>query len=415
MRHELVHAFMNDLLYGGGFPNSIYSQSAFQQPLWFAEGLSEYLSLGWDTKADMYIRDAALNGYLMQSSPYWGGNSIFRFIDDKYGSEKVAELVRKVKQMRDIDKALKSAIGIKFEDMVEQWELYIKRNYWPDIADRQKPDEIEHTTQMTDHEELKCFFNISPAISPNGDKIAFISDRNGYMDVYVMSAIDGKINKKIIDGQDTPDFEELHFLQPGLSWSPDGQNVALAAKSGKVDALYIVDVKSKKSRKFIFDLDGAFGSSWSPDGRQIAFQGSNNGQSDIYVYDVETGNLQQITNDIFSDYQPSWSADGKRIAFVSDRGNYVDTELLPDDFRMFKYDFHNQDIYIMDADGNNLERITYTDYNESWPVWGPNDTKLAYASEKNGIANIFCPGSRNNGRTDYYQCSDRVLSIILVP
>lgn len=389
LRHELVHAFMNDMLYGGGFPNSIYSQSTFQQPLWFAEGLSEYLSMGWDTRADMFMRDASLNGYLMQASPYWGGQSIFRFIDEKYGEEKVAELVRKTKQMRNIDNALKSAIGVEFEDMVEDWELFVKRKYWPDIADRQMPEEFDNTTRMTDHEEDRHFYNISSAISPNGDKIAFISDRDGYMDVYVMSAIDGKINKKIISGQKTPDFEELHFLQPGMSWSPDGQKVALAAKSGEFDALYIVDVKTKKIKKNIFELDGAWGSAWSPKGQHIVFQGSKGGQSDIYDYDVETGQLRQLTNDVFSDFQPSWSPDGSKIAFVSDRGDYTGDVDIPRNFKMYKFDYENRDIYIMNADGSDIERITNNEYSETWPVWGPEGNSLAYSSEKNGIANIF--------------------------
>ena len=79
----------------------------------------------------------------------------------------------------------------------------------------------------------------------------------------------------------------MKWLQPGLSWSPDGNKIVLATKAGASDALHIIDIKSKKSKKIGIDLDGIFSASWSPTGKEIAFTGNNNSSSDIYIYNLD--------------------------------------------------------------------------------------------------------------------------------
>ena len=99
-----------------------------------------------------------------------------------------------------------------------------------------------------------------------------------------MSVDKAKIKKKLLSGQTSSKFEELHWLRPGLSWSPDSKYLAFAAKAGRSDALYILDVKkSKIIRELRFDLDGIFSPFYSPDGKEITFTGLKHGHSDIYV------------------------------------------------------------------------------------------------------------------------------------
>ena len=125
------------------------------------------------------------------------------------------------------------------------------------------------------------------------------------------------------------DFEELKLLQPGISWSPDSKRIAIAAKAGKSDALYLINVKSKKREKLTFDLDGIFTASWSPNGDQLAFVGTKAGTSDIYIYNLNTKELTQLTDDIYSDSEPAWNNDGSRLAFISDRNDDVEGQNPP--------------------------------------------------------------------------------------
>ena len=391
IHHELVHAVHYDMLFAGIFPSSIYAASTFQMPLWVMEGIAEFQSAGWNTLTDMYNRDATINGYLENQgqiyNPYWGGNFILHFIEDKYGREKVGELIRKLKQTNNLDRGLKSAIGIDYKELIEQWALHARRRYWPDIADRQKPEEFSN--RLTDHKKLQNFYNISPVLSPAGDRLAFLSDKSGHFDVYIMSAIDGKIIKKVIRGQKNADFEEMHILSPGMSWSPDGKYIALSSKSGAEDALYIVNVKNEYTKQFKFGLDGVFGAEWSPNGEEIAFIGNKNGFSDIYAYNISNKELRQITDDVFSELHPSWSPDGKKIAFASDRKEYIKKDMFSDDFKMYEIDYGQWDIYTINENGTNIQRITYSETDEDYPVWAPDGKTIAFTSDNTGISNIF--------------------------
>ena len=165
------------------------------------------------------------------------------------------------------------------EELSKRWQKHVKKEYWPDIANRDEPEDF--AKRMTDHSKTFNFINNSPSLSPRGDKIAFLSDRSQYFDVYLMSAIDGKLLDRVVKGQRTMDLEELHWLQPGISWSPDGKKLVFSAKKGAYDVLHIVDVKKKKIvTTYEFEFDGVYSPAWSPDGDEIAFSGIKDGARD---------------------------------------------------------------------------------------------------------------------------------------
>ncbi len=393
IHHELTHAVMLQMVYGSGVQSIITGMARLRLPLWLIEGLAEYESRGWDTESDMFMRDATLNGYvpdidyLYGFMAYKGGQSVLYFLDQKYGGEKIGELLGKVKISKSMERGLKQAIGVETKDLTKKWHMHLKREYWPDIADRKEPEEI--AKRLTDHTKWRNFVNSGPALSPKGDKIAFLSDRTGYFDIFLMSAIDGRILGKLVSGQQSGDLEELHWLRAGISWSPDSKFIVFAAKSLGDDVLHIVDVNKKKIIRAIeLDLDGIFTPSWSPLGDEIAFMGIKNGQGDIYSYNVTTESLDKVTDDSYSDLQPQWSPDGKKIVFSSDRGEYYG-ENFPTQVKMFNEEFRNLDIFIIDRETNFIERITNTNNLEASPVFSPKGDRLAYISDESGIFNIY--------------------------
>lgn len=394
IHHELTHAIMLQMVYGAGAQSIITGMAQLRMPLWFIEGLAEYESRYWDTESDMYMRDAALNGYvppinqLYGFMSYKGGQSVLYYLSEKYGHEKIGELLGKTKLSKSMDRGLKQSIGLTIEELNDKWHLHLKREYWPDIADRKEPEEIGK--KLTDHLKDRNFVNSGPALSPRGDKIAFLSDKSDYFDIYLLSAIDGKIIGKLVSGQQTSNLEDLHWLRAGISWSPDGKNIVFASKAGGQDALNIVDVKKKKIVDIIkLDLDGIFSPAWSPKGDEIAFMGTRHGNGDIYSYHLESGTVRQITNDVFSDLEPSWSPDGEKLVFLSDRQHYVSSEMVPEDFKIHLSNFYSYDIYMAAADGSEIIRITETKGSEGSPVFSPDGNYLAYTSDESGIRNIY--------------------------
>ncbi len=390
IHHELVHALINDMVYGGRMQNVVSSRTKIRVPIWSNEGLAEYLSSNWDTKADMVIRDIAIHermpsvkelNYFMA---YKGGQSLWRFIAGKYGREKIGEIFRTMKRKQNAEKGYESALGMNYKDLTQKWHKYLKKEYWPDVKDRDALEDMSE--KLTDHKKQNNFYNVSPSLSPDGSMVAVLSDQNGYFDINILDAMTGKKIKKLVKGNRGVDFEELKWLQPGLSWSPDSKKIVLAAKAGKGDVLHVIDVESRKSEKYELDIEGVFSASWSPKGNEIAYVGQSGSSSDIYIFDLSSRSSRKITDDIFSDAFPAWNGDGTQIAFTSDRGDQISGDY---DGLMYDHDYGQTDIYSVNIETKIIDRITNTDHNESHPVWSLSSESLFYTSDHNGVWNLF--------------------------
>jgi Peptidase MA superfamily/WD40-like Beta Propeller Repeat len=394
IHHELTHAVINDMFYGGSLQNIISNNISVDLPLWFNEGMAEYQSLGWDVNTDMFIRDAIINEYLPDIEDlngyfaYRGGEAVFHYIAEKYGKQKIGELVNKVRNTGSVNMGLKESIGLTLDELNDRWKKDIKKKFWPDVALHQDPDEF--AKGLTDTKKNESFYNTSPAISPQGDKLAFISNRDYYFDVYLMNTLDGKIIKKVVEGNRSPDFEELNIVTPGLTWSPDGKKIALSAKSNGSEVIYIIDVESEDKESLPIVLDGISSVTWSPDGNDLAFVGHTAKQSDIYIYSLKEEKLTNLTNDIFSDKDPAWSSDGKKIYFASDRGGTLRIDPLNTSFKIYNFNYSQTDLYSINLDSKKITRITDTPYSdESYPVVSPDNKEILFISDRNGINNIY--------------------------
>jgi len=403
--HELVHAFINDCVYGGNLKNMIASQIKIRIPLWMNEGLAEYIANKWDTNSDMWIRDMVINGpelpHINHLNGYWayrGGQSVWNFITEKWGDESIAEIIKQVKRKGTISKGLEAAISVNIEELNTQWHKYLKTEYWGDIVN----DEIKDiSTQLTDHKKLKNHYNIAPSISPNGNEIAIFSDRDGIMNLLLINSLDGEIIKRVIEGERNAQFEELHILKPGITWSPYGNRLAVAVKSGKSDALVIINLENNKKITKRFNLEGIFRPTWNPKKNLIAFIGNNGFSSDIYVYDIEADSLTNYTDDWFTDDHVSWDEYGENLYFVSNRGNFLRpiNNQQPDISLLSDVDLEQYDIYKLNFNNRLIERITDTDYNESYPFYSNSKGFLGYVSDYNGINNIYLKSDSTNQST----------------
>ncbi len=393
VHHELTHAMLLKMLFGSGIQSIVAGITRAQLPLWFIEGIAEYESrYGWDVESDMFIRDATISGYLPPIENlggflnYKGGQSVIYYIAKRYGRQKIGEIMHKLRTTRNTSRAFKLAIGIDLEELSKRWHKSLRKEHWPALADMQAPEDFAE--RLTNHVEDRNFLNNSPAISPRGDKIAFLTDRSDYFDIYLISALDGKIIRKLVAGQRRAKFEEMHWMRPGISWAPTGDRITFAAKGGGKDAIYIIDTENGKIlEEYTFDLDGMFSPTWSPLGDQIVFVGTKSGHSDIYMIQLSTGRLEQLTNDPFSDLDPCWSSDGTVIVFTSDRGGELSLDRT--DVKMFEHDYRQLDLYRLDIGLRALTRLTDTPYQERTPVYAPDHAGLTYVSDQNGAYNLF--------------------------
>lgn len=394
LHHELVHAVFNDLFYGGSLQSIISNNIQLVFPLWFEEGLAEFTALGWDTNTDMFIRDAVMNTYLppipyLQGYfAYRGGQAFWYYITEEYGREKIAEILTRIRQTRSVEIGLRQSVGMDMEQLSDRWHEWLRKRYWPEITNRENLKDIaQHVTKR----EISGSYNTSPSITAQGDRIALITNKRGYFDVVVISALDGTVLKTLIKGEDNVDFEELNILRPNLSWSPDGSQLALSTRSDGQHDIAIVDYRTGRSRKLRFsDLNSIGSVAWSPDGEKIAFQASDGPFVDIYVYDLKLGSLMNLTSDVFSDSDPYWSRDSKTVYFASDRGEKTALNTFKDDFnQLLQPDLNQTDLYAVRLGSARAERLTIS---PNWSEIRPIETqggKLFFISDQNGIQNIF--------------------------
>ena len=387
IHHELVHASINDMIYGGNAQGLISGRVLLQIPLWANEGLSEFLSVDWDTNSDMVLRDLAIDERLPSINElnysilaYKGGQSVWQYITQKYGREKVGEIFQQMKRTQNAEKGFKNALGVDFKQLTEDWHDYLKKEYWSDINKRERITDFAN--KITDRSKTMNYYNVSPSFSPDGNTVAYFTDQAGYMDLILYNLDSEKQKKRLIRGNTSPDLEELKWLQPGLSWSPDSKFVTFASKSGKEDSIIIVDIENGDYRKIPISLDGVFTTAWHPKQNKIAFVGHKDDASDLYIVNLDTDEFINLTNDTFSDFSPTWSPDGSKIVFSSDRG----TNQIPDN--MYDVDFSQKDLFMYDFKTESITQITNTSYNEDYPAL-TNNNMLFYTADFNGVYNIY--------------------------
>jgi Tol biopolymer transport system component len=382
--HELAHVFMFDIVYGGLVESVVRQAYMNPVPLWFAEGLAEYVSEGWDPEAEMILRDLTISDIVVPLDRLYGGYLVYKegqsalgFVAERYGPEKIAEIVRHLSQTHSIDRALKESIGLDTAGLSVEWERWLRERYWPEVGARGHGADVAKL--LTDHTKDASYFNLGAEASPDGKEVVYLSDRSGYTDAYVISSLDGRVLRKLVSGESSDEFETLHILRTGFAWSPDGRRLCLVAKAGKSDAIQIIDAETGELLTSIrFPLDGMFTPTWSPSGDRVAFVGTRRGASNLYVTDTEGKDLIQLTDDFCDERDPEWSPDGTRIAFASDRGSPADPGLP-----------RNYDLYSIDPTTREVTLLVATPGQEAEPTWSPDGSYLAFESDRDGSPDLF--------------------------
>lgn len=226
--------------------------------------------------------------------------------------------------------------------------------------------------------------DVQPVFSPDGKHIAFASSRSGNWDIYVMDS-EGR-NVELITGT------AAHELHP--SFSPDGTRLVYSALSTRSEQweIWVIDLASRQRRML---AQGLF-PTWSPrkDLDRIAFQRPRARGSrwfSVWTIDIVEGEPRRLAEIAVSSnaaaVSPSWSPDGTRLAFTT-----ILTPQEPGSDRVGA----KRDVWVVNADGSNRQRLTEGKGTNLSPVWGP-DSRVYFVSDRGGKENIWSVRVQNDG------------------
>jgi Tol biopolymer transport system component len=209
-----------------------------------------------------------------------------------------------------------------------------------------------------------------PAWSPDGKRIAFVSDRDGprfAFQLFVMNA-DGTGQTRITN-------EPVAARSP--AWSPDGTRIAFSSERNGNEDIYLANPDGSN----LVNIDNNVGQdrnpTWSPDGTRIAFDRNS---SNVWVMNADGSGQIQLTqaSGFTSSIEPAWSPRGDKIAFSSSQQRSTDQV---------------REIYVMNPDGTNATRLATNTTGilpgDFSPAWSPDGSRVAFTTTRNRQQEIY--------------------------
>ena len=410
LTHELNHAFQFNLIYGHSdvLSSSLSKQSLSsktQPPLWFMEGISEYLTAGLDEKAEMYLKDGIINGslptlmemqnpYRLGSRYYYvykGAQGFFHWLHLTYGKKKLKHFIHYMLKIGNADIVFKKVLNLSIRQANHLWFLYLKKKYWQQIPNLDTTHYSMHI-QSTFHLDDFSTINVNPVFSTDRNFIYLVNNQHIYTKIVKYNLKNKSISKTIASTQQEERYENISILHNALSTDKTGKTLLFTSRAGKHFIFNFYDTQRKRiSKRIPILFADLYTAKLSFDGSKIVFTAQKNGKIDLFVLDVQSRQVAQITDDFFTERTPTWSIDGKHIIYASNE-------------KFSPYSQHNN-LFTIDLASKKKINLTSGKNIDLYPAYSFDGKKLAFISDRNGSPNLYIHNLEND---IIYQVTDSI-------
>jgi len=386
IRGGIAEIMINQMMYGTSWKDMVKNSTLLNLPNWYVEGLRSYVSEPWNVNIDNRVRDGVLSGRFEKFNRLQGD-------DAQYAGHALWKYIANTYGESVIPNILYMA---RISRNIESGFLFVLGISLNSLTEEslnhyarkyEADDEIRDapSSQPLDLKTKKFLHYSQLKIHPEGDFAAFTTNEMGQYKVWLYDIKSGKKKKLIKEGHKIDRVNDLSY--PLLAWHPKGELLAIILEEKNTVMLYFYNTKTGKlGGKQIYNMEKVLSIDYASNGKKMVFSGVKEGQSDVFIYSVAGNSYTNITNDLYDDLYPRFLQNSTKVIFSSNR--------LDDTLRM-KPEVHHmpttKDLFLYDyASGSKiLKRVTETpQFNETYPA--PfSDGKFSYLSDENGINNRY--------------------------
>ena len=369
IKEGVAHLLLSQVVNGVSIGSQIKSSYRYDIPKWFQDGICAYLTDDWDSFKEHRLQCGILSGdykkinHLTDMDAVIAGYSFWGFIEEKYGTNAFNDILTLAENTQNVKKALLYVTGVKYNKLIKQWYEYYQTRYQGLI--QKAPEEV----MALKYRKYRTY--TKPEVSPDGKRIAYVSNDEGRICVWVEDLLTGKKERLFKTGYRSDTWVDTSF--PLLAWHPTGGILSfIIEEEGKLQ-LCNLDLGTKKLGKtYLFEFQKVTSFSYAHKDRKIVLAATRNGKPDIFVYNLFSNTVEQITDDHYTDLSPVFTSDDRHIVFSSNRTT---------NFNLYSFDYATQD-------GSIRNLTTQLLSNSILPKSFSGD-KLFYLNDSTGYYNLY--------------------------
>lgn len=329
---------MREMIYGGSLQDRFERVRSAALPVWFLQGLSQFLAESWSAETENRFRDAMSRhlfdnfNLLSNEDATLAGVGIWRYLVETYGAQAISTVVFIARYTHSAEAAIYFHTKRNMKEFLKDWKAFYQIECAP------APSENLPRGKASIPGRIAGLTPTAFSLSPDGNKVAIVTNDKGKFTVWIYD-IRHKTVKHIYEGGRRVLNQIADYQFPKVKWNPGDKSLCILTYEH--DRYQLLKLQHNKAQQLPADFSSFSGINdfgFNANGTEIVFSGVKNGEGNIWILNLNTREFSAITNDEYHDKSAIFGSDGS-ILFVSNRpvNDSVSAEISNANFNLFQY------------------------------------------------------------------------------